>query len=259
MKKIIFSVISILTYSLTYAQTTATDFTINDCAGNPHHLFEELEAGKIIVIAFVMPCGACAAPSLAAYNAVQSYATSNPNTVLFYLSDDNGTTSCSTISNFGSSNGMTNATSFSNTALNQNQYGGGGMPKIVVLGGTNHAVLSNQNSGVTTSGIQQTINLFLASAGNEEINSTNGLKAKAFPNPSKNDVNIEYSLDKTSNVQIEIYSIKGELVFQSKEINKEAGNHKFVLSDDEKIENGMYVFKITSDSKTETINFIVEK
>lgn len=259
MKKIIFSVISILTCSLSFTQTTATDFTINDCNGVSHHLFEELEAGKIIVIAFVMPCGGCASPSLAAYNAVQSYATSNPNTVLFYLSDDNGTTPCSTISSWGNSNGMPNATSFSNTALNQDQYGGGGMPKIVVLGGTNHAVASNQNSGVTTSGIQQKIDLLLASAGTNKIKNTIGLKAKAVPNPSMNDVNIEYSLDKTSNVQIEIFSVKGELVFQSKEINKESGNHKFEIGDDKKLENGMYVCKITSDSKSETINFVIEK
>ena len=56
MKKIVFSAIWLVTASFTFAQT-ATDFTANDCAGTSHHLFAELDAGKIIVAAFVMPCG----------------------------------------------------------------------------------------------------------------------------------------------------------------------------------------------------------
>jgi len=38
------------------AQTNATDFTANDCDGVSHHLFSELDNGKVVVIAWVMPC-----------------------------------------------------------------------------------------------------------------------------------------------------------------------------------------------------------
>jgi hypothetical protein len=158
MKKIKFTMLALLTcVSMTNAQTTATDFTENDCNGVSHHLFSELDAGKIIVVAFVMPCGTCAPPSLAAYNAVQSYATSNPGRILFYLADDTGATTCSTLSSWGNTNAMPLATVFSTTSFVQSQYGTPGMPKIMVLGGTDHEVLYNANSGVTTSAVQTII------------------------------------------------------------------------------------------------------
>ncbi|MBL7984152.1 MAG: hypothetical protein JNM91_04100, partial [Flavobacteriales bacterium] len=42
------------------AQTTALDFTANDCDGMSHNLFTELEAGDVVIIELVMmgcqPC-----------------------------------------------------------------------------------------------------------------------------------------------------------------------------------------------------------
>ena len=70
------------------AQTTATDFHVADCDGNSHHLFSELDSGKVVVIVWVMPCGPCATYALNAYAAVQTYSSSHPNRVLFYLVDD---------------------------------------------------------------------------------------------------------------------------------------------------------------------------
>ena len=101
MKKLSIAILTILCSGISFAQTTATDFTTNDCAGVSHTLFSELDAGKIIVAAFVMPCGSCSAPSLAAYNAVQSYAISNPNTVYFYLVDDAANTTCASLTSWG--------------------------------------------------------------------------------------------------------------------------------------------------------------
>lgn len=66
---------------------TAVDFTVNDCAGTSHHLFGELDAGKVVVIAFVDPCASCIAPSGTALGIVQSFASSYPGRVLYYLSD----------------------------------------------------------------------------------------------------------------------------------------------------------------------------
>ena len=60
----------------------ATDFTTDDCNGVTHNLFDSLDAGNVIVIAWAMPCFSCIAPSLSAYSAVQSFATTTapPNT-----------------------------------------------------------------------------------------------------------------------------------------------------------------------------------
>lgn len=260
MKQVIISVFAAFyLLSATYSQTTATDFTTNDCAGFSHNLFSELDAGKIIVVAFVMPCGSCAAPSLAAYNAVQSYSSSNPGTVLFYLVDDVANTSCSTLTSWGNSIPMPNATTFSSSSFTMSQYGTAGMPKIIVLGGTNHGVAYNQNSGVTTSGIQTVINNLLASASVNEDKNSKISNMKVIPNPVKGNLNIEYNLDNTTSVQIEIFSVTGELVFETKDNNQIPGNHKLTIDDNIKLDNGMYIFKLTTNSETEAINFIVER
>lgn len=258
MKQVILSVFaSFLIYSATYSQTTATDFTVNDCIGTSHNLFSELDAGKIVVIAWVMPCGGCASASLSAYNAVQSYANSNPGTVLFYLVDDYGNTSCSTLTSWGNSNSMPNATKFSNSAISMSNYGTAGMPKIVVLGGINHSIAYNQNSGVTTSGVQSVINNLLVSANVNEIENTNNFNVKVIPNPVKGNTSIEYTLDNASTVQIEIFSVTGELVYETKENNQVSGNHKLTIEENSKLDNGMYLLKLTTNSKTESINFVV--
>lgn len=261
MKQVILSVFaSFLVYNVTYSQTTATDFTVNDCVGTSHNLFSELDAGKIIVIAWVMPCGSCGAPALSAYNAVQSYTSSNPGTVLFYLVDDYANTSCSTLTSWANNNSMPNATKFSNSAISMSDYGADGMPKIVVLGGANHGIAYNQNSGVTTSGVQSVINNLLASSVSiNEIENTNNFNLKVMPNPVKGNTSIEYTLDNASSVQLEIFSVTGELVYETKENNQVSGNHKLTIEENSKLNNGMYILKLTTSSKTESINFVVEK
>ena len=79
-------IIAILTtLGFAYAQTNATDFTTDDCNGTSHTLFDELDDDKVIVIAWVMPCTPCATYAGYASNAVQSFATSHPGRVKYYL------------------------------------------------------------------------------------------------------------------------------------------------------------------------------
>ena len=85
MKKYILTTFFILlAATFSYAQTTATDFTTDDCNGVSHNLFDSLDAGNVIVIAWVMPCPPCATDVLPAYAAVQSFSSSHPNRVDFF-------------------------------------------------------------------------------------------------------------------------------------------------------------------------------
>ena len=258
MKKLSLAILTILCNGISFAQTTATDFTTNDCAGVSHTLFSELDAGKIIVAAFVMPCGSCSAPSLAAYNAVQSYAVSNPNTVYFYLVDDAANTSCANLTNWGNSSAMPLATKFSDIAFNMDDYGTPGMPKIVVLGGANHEIVYNQNSGVSTIGVQTAINGLL-SLGAPVINETGSLNLKVIPNPVVSDFQIDYSIEKNSDVLIELFSLAGEALLQVTEKNQSSGNHSISLANKISLKNGMYVIKFTTYNHSQSINFIVER
>src|SRR4051812_39968068 len=101
MKKALLAVsIFLLNGIMAYSQTTATDFTAADCSAVNHSLFTELNAGKVVVLVWVMPCGACVSDAKAGYDAAQSFAISNPGKVLYWMSDDAGNTACSSLSSW---------------------------------------------------------------------------------------------------------------------------------------------------------------
>ena len=146
MKNISLLIISfLLALSLPSFSQTATNFTALDCDGNTHSLFDALDAGKVIVLTWVMPCGACSYFGFPAYNAAESFSISNPDQVLFYLIDDYANSTCQSITDWGILNNMQNHTAFSSADISMSDYGTNGMPKVVVVAGSNHAVLYNEN------------------------------------------------------------------------------------------------------------------
>src|SRR6187455_3648496 len=159
MKKVLTFLVMLIGLGSLQAQT-ATNFTCNDCSGVSHDLFTELDAGKVIVLIWVMPCGACSGPSATCYNTVDAYQASNPGRVFLYMADDVANSSCASINNWANGNGAPqNAYSlrFSNADIDMSDYGSAGMPKIVVLGGTSHTVFYNVNNAVNATALQSAI------------------------------------------------------------------------------------------------------
>ena len=139
---------------------TATDFTANDCDGVQHNLFTELDAKTIVILAWVMPCATCVTDPLATFNIVQTYATSHPGQIAFYLVDDYANTACSGFDAWANFYGLGATTKFSDASISMSDYGTDGMPKIVVLGGSNHQVYFNKNS--SSEGVKEAIDQALA-------------------------------------------------------------------------------------------------
>ncbi len=259
MKKIVLSSIMLFSFgTITFGQTTATDFTANDCSGASHTLFSELDAGKVIVMAFVMPCGSCAGPSLSAYNEAQSYNASYPGRVLFYLSDDLANTSCSTLNSWATTNGMGGVTSFSSTLVKMSDYGTSGMPKIIVLGGgTTHGVYYNANNSISVPALDAAIVAALSGAGVNDNNIGN-FQMNLFPSPAKEKVSVEYTLVEASNVSYEIYNVLGEKV-RTTEFEKQAvGKHEKQI-ELETLSNGVYFLKLIVGETTETKKFSISR
>src|SRR5258705_6976770 len=189
----------------------AVNFNCNDCSGTPHDLFSELDAGKVVVLVFIMPCGSCVSPSISAYNIVQSYASSNPGTVKFYLSDDVGTTTCSTLNSWANTNSISPDAVFSNTSVVESAYGAGGMPKIVVVGGVSHTVYFNQygTAANNPTAITNAINQALLASGIQSTASNHfGLSVTSL---SKS-VKVTYSLNEPANVTLSMFSELGQAV-----------------------------------------------
>lgn len=253
MKKKLLIAFAVLVSNFGIAQTTATNFNCNDCVGNNHDLFTELDAGKVIVICWVMPCGGCISASRTAYDAVQTYSTSNPGRVVFYLVDDNGDTPCNTLTSWGNTNAMPNAVKFSNSAIRPSDYGTVGMPKIIILGGASHTIYFNQNDGANSSGITPAINLALGSSGIVENNNISYLNV--FQN-SANKINLVYNINQANAVNVEIFNITGEKIKSASYTNISQGKHETQF-DIENYSNGLYFLKFEAGDFSKVVKFVI--
>jgi len=203
------------TLGFAYAQTTATDFTTNDCNGISHSLFDELDNGKVIVIAWVMPCAPCATFAGYASDAVQSFATSHPGIVKYYLADDYANSTCSYLAGWALNYEIATDAIFSDALLDMADYGTAGMPKVVVLGKNTHTIYYNENNGSPSFvGVKDAITLALAPLVGVNEQAENNLNLTAYPNPTTVVINVEYN-SKTP-VQFNIINMLGENIFSQK-------------------------------------------
>ncbi len=215
MKKIILAISGLLlSTGLAFSQTTATDFTINDCSGTSHHLFAELDAGKIIVVSFVMPCVGCILPSQDAQTVVESYAVSHPGKVVMYLADDDALTSCALLNSWRNANGLHIMPTFSDPAFVQDQYGTPAMPKIVVLGGTGHHIYHIADNSVNMADLGTAIDAAIAGLPPTTGVKDAGSKAKfsVFPNPATNRATITYNSTTSGTINVQLIDSKGSII-----------------------------------------------
>ncbi len=210
MKKIFLSAMLVAATGWLPAQT-ATNFTCADCHGVMHDLFTELDTGKVIVLVWVMPCAACTGPALTTYNVVQSYQASYPDRVQMFLVDDYANTSCSSLNTWKANIGIPNTISFSNAAIDMNDYGGPGMPKITVLGGAGHDVFYTANNSVDATALQSAINAALVVAA---VDGPNPLAAgfSIQPVPARDEARITFTLDREAQVEVGLYDLAGKRV-----------------------------------------------
>lgn len=239
------------------AQTTATNFNCNDCSGTNHDLFTELDAGKIIVLVWVMPCATCIAPSRSAYDVVQTYSASHPGRVLFYLADDYADTPCNTLTSWANTNSMPNAVVFSNTIVDPSDYGAVGMPKIVVLGGSGHTVYYNEDNGNNLSGVKPAIDSALAATGISEI-STDAANLSAYFNSGSNQISVSFMRNEMAQVSIRISDMAGKIIIDGNYDNTMQGENTVQICAGE-MENGIYLLTLTQEDQTVTTKLLVTK
>ncbi len=259
MKKLLITASLLLaTFGMTNAQTTATNFTAQDCSSTNRTLFTELNNGKIVVLVWVMPCGSCINGAKAAYNAAQSFATSNPGKVLYYLADDLGDATCSDLSTWITSNSIgnvSNMTLFSNAGnvIKESDFGGTGMPHVVVVGGTDHKIYYNKKNNATNDQAGITTAISSAISGTTGISSvTNEVKFSVSPNPANETMTI------TSTKAIEkivVLSLTGQVMKEETFANGKV-NPSIALSG---ISAGIYTVKVTDISGKSGIQKIVKE
>jgi hypothetical protein len=240
-----------------FGQTTATDFTVTDCGGTSHHLFAELDAGKVIVMAMVDPCSSCIGPSKSALSVVNSFATSNPGKVIYYLTDDVGNTPCATLTSWGTTNGITGVPTLTSTTITQLNYGGAAMPKIVVIARPDHHVFFNQNNGLNVANLTAAINLAIATAGVNEQQHAD-FQLSVYPNPANEKLTVNYNLNQSSEVNIDIYNLIGSKIKSIPFGKQSLGNQQLII-ETETLNNGIYFLRLNVGEFSQIIRFSVAR
>ena len=243
-----------------HAQTTATDFLVNDCDGKEHQLFAELNAGKVIVICWVMPCGLCITPGQNASAAVQSFAMSHPQRVKLYVVDDYANTSCGTVKTWSSQNNILGDAFFSDAKIKMTDYGTNGMPKTVVLGGHGHEVFFNTNGAAGLSDIQNAITAAIAVADVNDIPATQNL-LKVTPNPAAQNASatLNFNLSNTcdASFSIQIFDLSGSLIKEIKPGPQNAGACALPL-DLSGLAAGLYQIRILANAEVLNARLLIE-
>jgi len=251
MKKILpFLLISCLIAPALQAQT-APDFTSNDCEGTPHNLYAELDAGKVIVLTWVMPCGGCVSGASAAYNVVQGYASPD---VLFYLIDDIGNLNCLSLDSWATTSGIgPNRTDFSTSAIIESNYGGTGMPHITVVGGSLHQIYYT-GLNVTASAapdIQNAIDAALLTGIKENKSGTFSLMVLPL---SSNNIQVSYALAESAPATMEIFNTTGQVIKKMELGRQPIGRHTKDI-EMASLANGIYFVRVSAAGHTQTVKF----
>ncbi len=255
MKRIIFLLTILLASMGTFAQT-ATNFTCNDCTGASHTLFDELNAGKVVVLCWVMPCASCIGPSKTTYNVVQSFELSHPDRVKMYVCDDYANTTCSSLNSWCIQNGLTKTTKFSNTAINMNDYGSTGMPKIVVVGNYTHQVYYNANNSVNATLLSNAISAALEDFTVDLNSPTPANEINVFPNPVNDRLSVSFTSANAGQCRVTLYNNSAVQVSTPKTFDLQQGNNILSL-DTKELKNGIYFALLQTEAGTMKTKFVV--
>lgn len=123
-----------------FGQDFAMDFQQEDCEGNSHNLFSELNAGKVIILDYVMlNCAPCIVANNALENIKSDYDNSHPGRVSIYSFGFLNSYNCEQMVAWKNDNGYSHPV-FNNGEDQVDYYGGMGMPTIVIVGTNGHNV-----------------------------------------------------------------------------------------------------------------------
>lgn len=218
------SFISILFFSTTsFSQTTAMNFSGVDCNGNNVDLFEDLDAGKAVVLFFYMPnCGSCPPPAQKIQTMANNINANNPGAVKAYSFPYQNTTTCAYSATWVTSNNLSLYTPMDSGAVQVAYYGGFGMPTVVLLGGNNRDVLfTSQDFNTSDTTVMRDLILGMM-ANTTELNK-NQFNLEVFPNPSSEVVKLSFISPANAEGFIEIIDLNGKIIQTTKLENLNTG------------------------------------
>lgn len=239
-------IVSIFTLTSYTAQTTAMNFSGVDCNGNNVNLFQDLDAGKAVVLFYYMPsCGSCPPEATKIQTMANAINAIDPGKVKAYAFPFQNSTTCTYSAGWVVNNNLPLYTPMDSGAVQVAYYGGFGMPTVVLVGGgMNHDVLfSTQNFTSSDTTIMHDLIMNMTAGIKESTIST----VEVFPNPTSDEFKVESN--STIEPTFEFLDTSGKSV-EVKVLKIEHMNQ--YVFDTKKVSNGTYYLKVNTAGKIET-------
>ena len=211
----------LLTAALMFVLTISKAQTVmqisgNDCNGSSHDLFADLDAGKAVILHFFMTCASCPPPAQKIQAMANNILANHPGKITAYALGYTNSYSCTTVANWVTSNGLSLYAPYDSGAVQVANYGGFGMPTVVLLGGAapNRRVMfstlsfSTSDTTIMRDSILAMINS--ATGMNELPNAVSSFSV--YPNPASDNVAIDLELKEASHLLIDVADISGKQV-----------------------------------------------
>lgn len=236
--------------TLGFSQTTAMNFTGQDCNGNNVDLFADLDAGKAVMLIFYMPnCSSCPPVASKMQTMANNINASHPGLVKAYAFPFQNSTTCAYSSGWVVNNNLPLFAPMDSGAVQVAYYGGFGMPTVVLLGGDNHDVLFvTQDFNTSDTTTMRDLILTNVTAGLDQ----NYIQhVSAYPNPASDllTVNFEVLQGAEMNMQITDLSGKAVLKFDTEKLNEGLMQKQIDVS---KLPVGSYLLSIEMDGTLTT-------
>ncbi len=235
---------------VTGAQTIASAWTKTDCAGTEHILFDDLDAGKAVIMEIIMPvdCAPCITAANLMEPVVASYNALYDNRVVWYTFGFDDSYSCTEMDAWKTDNAIPCDAVFTEGADLISYYGGMGMPTIVIAGRDTHGVYFNKFGFVPadTVAFALALDYALGLAEPEPVNNYTPSPVKLLQNPVQDILTFE--LNSVAPVHAEIYNTEGERVMAATITGNTIDISAFPA--------GIYFLQLRSDNSVSAATFV---
>jgi hypothetical protein len=212
---ILLCMISVQQRLISQTPTTAYDFVMDDCNGNMHHLFSELDSGNVVVMEFFMiSCSPCIDAGHALDAMTASLKKKYGSKVRFYQMGFTKSYTCTQIKSWVATNGFATSVPFDSGDVQVAYYGGMGMPTIAVAAGKDHKVLFTSmdfKPKVDTATISSAVHTFFGTNGIFPV-SSNVASVSVFPNPTSQTISLLLNVKKPDALHLTLMSLEGQLM-----------------------------------------------
>jgi len=234
--------------------TTAFDWTKTDCDGNTHNLYSLLDEGKVVLMEFVMlpNCQPCITAGKNLKKVQAAFDQTHPGMLKMFSMGFSDNYQCKQMMDWKAANGLT-TTAIAQGADQVEQYGGMGMPTIVVVGGKDHKVLYSMKgfSVKDTIAIKAAISQILSPASSVKSKPVADFRCSVYPNPVQDASTINVTLDKSRMMDVTLYNVIGTPVKTFYKGSLASGSYSYSLSNKD-LESGKYYVRISNGEVTET-------